>query len=109
LGNFNLLDIDWQVGTAGSRASGNIVEAAAAAGLHHFVDFPTHTRGKVLDLIITNIPERLANIREEARIGRSDHAVVHCDLQINRNHCNKIKVKNWNKPDCSVVDPDPDQ
>jgi endonuclease/exonuclease/phosphatase family metal-dependent hydrolase len=97
LGDFNLPDIDWQAGTAGSRPSSAVVEAAAAAGLQQLVDFPTHTRGNVLDLILTNVPERVENVREGGRVGRSDHVIVHCELKMARSINNRIRVKNWSK------------
>jgi hypothetical protein len=77
-------DIDRRAGTADSRASGMVLEAATAAGLHQLVDFPTHTRGNVLDLILTNIPERLSNVTDAGRIGRSDHVAILCDLDMAR-------------------------
>jgi hypothetical protein len=102
-GDFNLPDIDWQTGAAGSRASDAIVEAATAAGLRQLVEFPTHTRGNVLDLVITNVPERVENVREGGRVGRSDHVVVQCELAMVRNSSNRIKVKNWNKAEWTSI------
>jgi hypothetical protein len=61
-----------------SRASGIVLEAATAAGLHQLVDFPTYTRGNVLDLLLTNIPERICEVRDAGRINRSDHVAITC-------------------------------
>ncbi len=40
------------------------------------VSFPTHTKGGVLDLLITNCVERIVSIREEGRLGKSDHSII---------------------------------
>ena len=40
------------------------------------VDFPTHTRGNTLDLVITNSPELVIGLEEEERLGRSDHMLM---------------------------------
>jgi hypothetical protein len=103
IGDFNLPDIDWQTGAAGSRSSDAIVEAATAAGLRQLVEFPTHTRGNVLDLVTTNVPERVENVREGERVGRSDHVVVQCELTMDRNSNNRIKVKNWSKAEWKSI------
>jgi hypothetical protein len=96
-GDFNLPDINWSTGVAASRMSRGVVEAAAEAGLRQLVDFPTHTRGNTLDLIITNSPERITNIREEARIGRSDHMTIMSELKMTSSSKARIRVKNWSK------------
>jgi hypothetical protein len=96
-GDFNLPDINWSTGVAGSSMSRGVVEAVAEAGLQQLVDFPTHTRGNTLDLIITNIPERITNIREEARIGKSDHVTIMSELKMTSSSRTRIRVKNWCK------------
>jgi hypothetical protein len=103
VGDFNMPDINWQTGMADSRASGMVLEAATAAGLYQLVDFPTHMRGNVLDLILTNIPDRISNVSDAGRIGRSDHVAITCDLDMVRARGEKIKVKNWKRADWDSI------
>jgi hypothetical protein len=99
IGDFNLPDINWATGVADSNASRELMEAATEAGFQQLIDFPTHRRGNVLDLIITNIPERLVNIREEPSVGRSDHVTIMSELVMSTASKTRIKVKNWSKAD----------
>jgi hypothetical protein len=40
------------------------------------VSFPTHTKGGMLDLLITNCVERIVSICEEGRLGKSEHSII---------------------------------
>jgi hypothetical protein len=103
IGDFNLPDIDWVSGTAVSRSSNEVLEAATAAGLTQLVDFPTHIRGNILDLILTNMPERLANVQDGGRLGNSDHAIITCDVLAKKSCGEKITVKSWNRADWAGI------
>jgi hypothetical protein len=103
IGDFNLPDIDWFSGTADSRGSNEVLEAAVTAGLTQMVEFPTHTRGNTLDLILTNMPERLDNVRDEGRLGKSDHVILSCEVTAKKDSREKIKVKNWSRADWNGI------
>jgi hypothetical protein len=103
IGDFNLPDIDWSAESAASNSSREVMEAAAEAGLSQLVDFPSHKRGSVLDLILTNIPGRMENIREEASIGRSDHVTILSELRMATTSRARIKAKNWSKADWKSI------
>jgi Endonuclease-reverse transcriptase len=75
VGNFNVPDIDWDGGTAGGRAK-ELLEAADDRLLEQLVSFPTHVRGNVMDLIFTDIPERMGEVSDEGRLGSSDHVML---------------------------------
>jgi hypothetical protein len=91
IGDFNLPDIDWVSGTATSRSSSEVLEAAAAAGLTQAVDFATHIRGNTLDLVLTNMPDRLENVQEAGRLGKSDHVIIMCDVRTRRSGGEKLR------------------
>jgi len=61
IGDFNLPGIDWESGTATGRAR-EILEAAEERFFEQLVDFPTHTKGNTLDLVLTNSSEMVCNI-----------------------------------------------
>ena len=63
IGDFNLPDISWETGEASGRAR-EFVEATDDALLVQMVEFPTHVKGNCLDLVLTNIPERIEEVCE---------------------------------------------
>ena len=58
IGDFNLPGIDWDTFQAAGRAA-NLVETCSDNFFEQLVDFPTHTKGNTLDLILTNVPDKL--------------------------------------------------
>jgi D-alanyl-D-alanine dipeptidase len=62
-GDFNLPDIDWEAGEA-RGADLELLEAVQAANMEQLVGFPTHVRGNTLDLILTNVSERVSNMQD---------------------------------------------
>jgi hypothetical protein len=76
VGDFNLPIIDWVGGGGSSGREGAFVEATENALMQQLVDFATHTRGNIFDLVLTNIPERVEEIYEAGRLGRSDHVII---------------------------------
>ena len=58
------------------------MEAVDDQLLVQLVDFPTHIKGNCLDLIITNIPERVTEVYDAGRLGRSDHVMISMLVQV---------------------------
>jgi hypothetical protein len=75
IGDFNLPGVDWTTGQ-GRGGEKLIVEAAQDKFCVQLVDFSTHIKGNILDLVLTNIPERVMEVREEGRLGNSDHSSI---------------------------------
>ncbi len=75
VGDFNLPEIDWNAGTARGRAN-VLLEAMEESMMEELVNFPTHLKGNTLDLVITNMPERVDEVVEGGRLGRSDHMAI---------------------------------
>jgi len=44
--------------------------------MQQMIDFPTQVKGNTLDLVITNIPERIEEVYDAGRLGKSDHVMV---------------------------------
>jgi hypothetical protein len=74
-GDFNLPTIDWEAGVARGRAE-ELLEAVQDKSMEQHVDFPTQVKGNTLDLVITNIPERVSEVFEAGRLGKSDHSII---------------------------------
>ena len=99
IGDFNLPTINWQDGTAGGRAR-EFLEATEEQFLQQLVDFPTHIRGNILDLVLTNAADLIQEVTSEGRLGKSDHEVLGIRLNGNQPYRpNNIQLPNWNRAD----------
>ena len=99
IGDFNLPGIDWEAGTAYARGRG-LLEAAAEAGAEQMVTFPTHVKGNVLDLVITNCPGSILSISDAGRLGKSDHCclLIETTVRFGKN-ISKTTRQDWRKAD----------
>jgi hypothetical protein len=80
-GDFNLPGVDWKTGHG--RGSEKIfVEAVKDKFFEQMVDFSTHTRGNILDLVLTDVPDRISEVREEGRLGNSDHSILVIEVKV---------------------------
>ena len=99
IGDFNLPDIDWESGQA-RGASKKVMEAAEDKLLEQLVDFSTHTRGNILDLLLTNIPEQILGVEENGRLGHSDHSMILVTVAVKADAKAKATTQpDWNKAD----------
>jgi hypothetical protein len=100
IGDFNLPNIDWEGGLAWGAGPDKVMEACRDEYLEQMVTFPTHIRGNCLDLLLTNIPERIENVRCMGRLGSSDHVMIQAEILVGRQQDQQTgMVKNWWKAD----------
>ena len=60
--------------------------------------FPTHIKEGCLDLVLTNMPEKVSSISDVGRIGKSDYVVIQLEIEtVIKNTGEKKVVKNWKK------------
>ena len=74
-GDFNYPNIDWEL----LSGSGNAVDFLDAIGenfLSQHVTFPTHDCGNTLDLVISNIPNKISSTSDIGTLGNSDHSII---------------------------------
>lgn len=57
LGDFNLPDINWESLSGSSPQSHNFCDLIFKYNITQFVTLPTHTKGNILDLILSNDPD----------------------------------------------------
>ena len=99
IGDVNLPDINWLDGTSAARGR-RILETTVEEDLAQLVDFPTHIKGNILDLVITNCPDKVISISDDGRIGKSDHCILKIDLKISEfKETVRSTRPNWNKAD----------
>ncbi len=99
LGDFNLPGIDWINLTSDSRGR-RLVETVEEEGLDQLVGFPTHLKGNILDLVLSNITEKTVRVEESGRLGRSDHCIIKIEVYAELKIKNTVKRRfNWGRAD----------
>ena len=69
------IKINWELQTS-DRKSQSFLEEAQENFLVQMIDFPTHSKGNVLDLVLTKNPEKVASIIDVGSVGNSDHTGI---------------------------------
>ena len=98
IGDFNLPDMDWEGGVARGRTAG-LMEAIDDGFMEQMVDFPTQVKGNILDLIVTNIPERFEDVSEHGRLGKSDHFMIVAKISGGAARQEENGAPDWRKAD----------
>jgi hypothetical protein len=75
IGDFNFPEIKWQSKTTTARSQ-IVLDTMETKLMQQLVHFPTHVKGNTLDLVITNSSDRVINIEEGGRLGKSDHSIL---------------------------------
>ncbi len=63
------------------------------------VDFANHIRGNCLDLVLTNMPERISEVKEMSRLGGSDHEMVFVRVDRGMRELARKRIRNWRRAD----------
>jgi len=79
VGDFNMPEIDWTNYSSPSKYQ-QFLDILADKSLDQMVDFPTHIRGNMLDLLLTNCPDRVVNIENIGNLANSDHCILSIDI-----------------------------
>ncbi len=79
VGDFNMPEIDWLSYSSPSKYQ-RFLDILADKSLDQMVDFPTHIRGNMLDLVLTNCPDRVVNIENVGNLANSDHCILSIDI-----------------------------
>jgi hypothetical protein len=98
VGDFNLLGVEWEVNRTNNVKGREILDVVMEEGLVQLVNFPTHTKGNVLDLVLTNCSDRILEVSDVGRLGKSDF-------------CSSSQVKNssrynWHKANIDQINSD---
>ena len=68
------------------------------------VNFPTRTKGNTLDLTLTNALEKVSDICEAGRLGKSDHVIIQSELALKGGTWQEKRVMdNWKKADWNTI------
>ena len=105
-GDFNLPDIDWSTGIASSSESlhNYFTKFVKDNYLWQLVNFPTRNNN-ILDLILTNIPDKIHNLHGYDDIISTDHKLIgfDLDLRVPKKPDIKRSVYNFKRADWSSL------
>ena len=100
IGDFNYPHIDWNLHIGGDIKSRNFIDVVEDRFLHQIIDFPTHERGKILDIALVNDPSKIISAQPIGNLGNSDHSIIVIEILfegIQGKTCEQIP--DWNKAD----------
>ena len=98
IGDFNFPKIDWNTLTC-DNYSKDFMNACIDNNFMQYVDFPTHKKDNILDLVLAN-NDCVLNVDNLGPLSSSDHVMllVNTCVDFNVNECNS-KQYNWRKAD----------
>jgi hypothetical protein len=68
--------------------------------LVQLVNFTTHAKGNVLDLVITNCQERIISVKEQGKLGNSDHCIIETVAEMNFKISQNLRqIMCWDRAD----------
>ena len=96
IGDINMPNINWATMESDSKGR-KLVETIEEEGLTQLVEFCTHLKGNILDLIISNCPEKIISITDMGRLGKSDHSILLLEIEGKSSNTQIRTGKCWHK------------
>ena len=82
VGDFNCPDVNWDLLSSTSPLSSDLCDLVFDHGLTQLVHDPTHVKGNILDLVITNSVDRVSDIHVDSSVfSSSDHFPITFSLK----------------------------
>lgn len=101
LGDFNLPSIHWDSNTGKSKDQ-MFLDVFEKKDLSQIIDFPTHVKNNILDLVLTDVPERFTDVQNLGYLGNSDHCIIQFDIIHNSSfNVSTQSCPDWKKADIS--------
>ena len=100
IGDFNLSSVSWNDNISNIGLENKFVDLFNDLGLTQIIDKPTHEKGKVLDLLLTNVPGLVNNwnVLSKNAVCSSDHYAITFDLRTKySSKSSKRKLYNYKK------------
>ena len=93
VGDFNLPGIHWETNTSNSENQ-DFLEATQENFLTQHIHFGTQTSGNTLDLLLTTSQNMVLRVRDEGKLGNSDHSIIVADIKVNLTNKSDQKILN---------------
>jgi hypothetical protein len=92
----------WSAWIRSDAKGRELLETIIEEGLQQLVSFPTHIKGNMLDLVTTNCAERVLEVCDVGRLGKSDHCKLSIVVEGEPQTLSQNKERYvWGKATCS--------
>jgi Reverse transcriptase (RNA-dependent DNA polymerase)/Endonuclease-reverse transcriptase len=103
IGDFNLPDIDWATNRAGPNGK-ILLNTMNEQNYEQLVEFSTHEKGNVLDLVVTNCADRIISVSDKGKLGNSDHCIIETIIDVGRSNLAPArKILCWDNADFTTM------
>ena len=103
-GDFNYPNIDWNSYSSNSSTCKTFLDTVMSKDLTQIINFPTHLKGNILDLVLTDLPSEIISARCEGRLGKSDHSIIMIETNVTLNQSETSqKVPQWHKANFNQI------
>ena len=109
IGDLNLSNTSWPEGDTNVELERGFVDLFNDLGFEQLIDRPTHERGKVLDLLLTNVPRLVSNVNilSKNEVCSSDHFGITFNLgEVKRTSPPKRKLFNFKRANWDSLNSD---
>ena len=102
-GDFNTPHINWNTLTGSSAFASSLCTIIDSLNLIQLVHEPTHNKGNILDIVLTNSPDNIINLKVDqspSQFTTSDHFLISFDFlccHTQRVHCSTTKRFNYSR------------
>jgi len=95
--NFNFKDINWDNNTAHTKCGKEFLEFTNNFKFSNTITSPTHNKGSILDLLLTNNPSSISSCQIGANLSTSDHFSILFTLKMAKPKPQKIYCRDYSK------------
>jgi len=100
IGDFNYPHINWNTGTSESKKGSDFDNILTSNNFNQVVNYATHIKGNILDLVFSNEPDLILYSRPIGRLGTSDHEIIEVGLNLSKGTQSEERCfLDWSKAD----------
>ena len=98
VGDFNLRNANWEINSSANNIEQMFLEEFLRLDLVQCITSPTHNKGRILDILLTNSENHLNNISiiSDQQFCKSDHFRISFDVKFKIKRKRPIKIKSFN-------------
>ena len=104
IGDFNFPNIDWNTFTSSTGNLRQFLDILINRDYSQIIDFPTHVRGNILDILLTDLPSDSISVSSQGRLGKSDHNILLIKTKLSAPESKTSqKVPQWNRANFTQI------